>query len=382
MKILFKISLFAAAMFAFAACQPTDPTLIGFKADMDSIYSVKVNTQLSFSISVDVTNPKGNTSFTADNPEWLTLTSSENTATFTGTPTKVGSYDFLLTATNNKETVTKKIVVAVTLGEVARTILLEKFTGDQCVYCPWGAEDIDAGIQGNEDRVILVAHHVGYNEDKYTIAASRPLKFFYGSGGTYAPAAMIDRTVLRGSVPVMETQYVTKSRINAELAKPSYVKIDLQTTYDVATKELKVDVSGMLGNSYPNAKLNVYIIQEGLTGNQVGPVDADGNYVTQEQWAAGTTAYNGTLQNYNHAHALRATLTGDWGDALGTEIGEFSKSYTYTMPDNIKGVQNVNIPTDVNNMYVVAFVADYISNAAENRSKSIVHNAIIKKIIE
>jgi len=380
-----KIFFFAAAILTFAACEPTVlKTTIGFsKTNSDSVYYVKINTELIFSISVDVENPVGNTTFEAEIPEWLALKSSENTATFTGTPTEIGLYSFLLTATNNKETVTQEIVVIATTDKVeAKTILLEKFTGDRCVYCPWGAEDVAEGIEGNENRVIIVAHHVGFNEDKYTVAASRPLTFFYGSGGTYAPAAMIDRTVIKGKVPVMGTGDVTKSRIITQLNKPSYVKIDFETTYNDVTKELKVDVSGVLGNYYPNAKLNIYIIQEGLTGDQVGPVDAEENYVTYSQYVSGTQAYSGTLKNYPHNHALRTTLSGTWGDALDVQIGKFSKSYTYIMPDDIKGVQNINIPTDIDNMYVVVFVADYISSVAENRSKSEVHNAVIKKIVQ
>jgi len=386
MKNLTKTLFFAAIILAFAACEPTNlpETTIGFsQTNTDSIVYVKVNAELNFSVSVDVTNPVGNTTFEAEMPEWLTLTSSGNTATFKGTPTEIGLYSFLLTATNNNETATQKVVIAATTATTeARTILLEKFTGDQCVYCPWGADEITAGIEGNENRVIIVAHHVGFNEDKYTIAASRPLRFFYGSGGTYAPAAMLDRTIIRGTIPVMGTSYVTKPRINTQLNKPSYVKIDIETTYNAATKELRVDVSGILGNYYPNAKLNVYIIQEGLTGNQIGVVDAEGNYVTAAQYNSGTPAQSGTIQNYPHDHALRATLSGNWGDAFDVQIGEFSKSYTYTMPDNIRGVQNIDIPTDINNMYVVVFVADYITNTNENLGKSEVHNAAIKKIIE
>ena len=384
MKNFTKTLFFAAAILFFAACEPTNviETQISFnQTDTDSIY-VQIYTELNFSVSVNIENAVGSTSFTVETPEWLTLTSEENTATFTGTPTEVGVYSFSLTATNNDNASTKEIIIVVTQKAEARIVLLEKFTGDQCVYCPWGADDIAAGIQGNEDKVIIVAHHVGYNEDKYTILESRPLRFFYGSGSTYAPAAMLNRSIVRGSVPVMGTEYVTSSRINAQLNKPSYVKVDFTTTYNAATKELKVDVSGILGNLYPNAKLNVYIIQEGLTGNQTGPVDAGGNYVSYAQYVSGTPTYTGTIQNYPHSHALRAVLSDTWGDALDVQVGEFSKSYTYIIPDNIRGVKNIDVPTDVDNMYVVVFVADYIKNTTENLGKSEVHNAAIKKILE
>ena len=52
------------------------------------------------------------------------------------------------------------------------------------------------------------------------------------------------------------------------------------------------------------------------------------------------------------------------------------------MPTSIKGVQNVDIPVDINNMYVVAFVADYIGTSSANLTKSTVYNAAIKKVVE
>ena len=358
---------------------------------VEETVTVQVNTELDFSLEVTVSNPIGATVFTAENlPSWATLTSNGNVATIKGTPTEVNVHSVTLKATNNNNVAEQKINIIVISASVARTLLLEKFTGDQCVYCPWGADWVETAIEGNESRVIEVAHHVGYNEDRYTITQSKPLTFLFGSNGTYAPACMIDRRIISdvkeddGPVfcPVGKTKF-NKNLINKQLEIPSYVTINLNTTYNPATRELSVEVTGVLGKFYPNAKLNVYIIQEGLTSKQTAPVDASGNYVTYKQYQSGTSPKNGSIADYPHKHALRAVLTETaWGDALGVEIGSYSKSYTYTLPESIKGTKNIEIPTDADNMYVVAFVADYIKNTTENLGKSEVHNAAIKKFGE
>ncbi|MDR0828667.1 MAG: Omp28-related outer membrane protein [Prevotellaceae bacterium] len=274
---------------------------------------------------------------------------------------------------------------------VQRTILIEEFTGDQCVYCPWGADAISASIEGNENKAIVVCHHVGYNEDKYTISKSRPLTFFYG-GTTFAPACMIDRTIIpevddEDVSPVFFPSYLPQPKLKASIINkmievPSYVTVNIKHSFNAATRELIVDISGELRQDYPNARINVYIIQEELVGQQVGPVNqTTGEYVPSQN--ASSTTVGGTIQNYSHKHVVRAALAETaWGDILDVTKGKYSKSYAYEIPTSIKGVKGVEIPADVSQMYIVAFVADYIKNSKDNLDKSKVHNAAIKKIVE
>ena len=260
---------------------------------------------------------------------------------------------------------------------VERTVLIEQFTGQSCGNCPWGSESIRNVIEDNA-RVIHIYHHVGYYEDQLTISKSKPLTYFYGTSSTYAPAVMMNRKIISGSVPVMGINKLTTARLNTQLENPSYVKIDLKTTYDAATKELTVDVSGELRREYPNAKLNVYVIQDNIIAKQYALVDETGKLVTMQDYQTGN--YTGKVDGdwyaeYNHRNTLRAVLTPNWGDAFEIEKGKFSNTYTYKIPAKITGFD-----TDVDNMYVVAFVADYIDSKKENIGKCEVHNATIKKI--
>ena len=51
-------------------------------------------------------------------------------------------------------------------------VLLEYFTGQECIYCPEGLEYVLKNIKGMEDKVAFVAHHVGFYEDDFTIKES------------------------------------------------------------------------------------------------------------------------------------------------------------------------------------------------------------------
>ena len=59
---------------------------------------------------------------------------------------------------------------------VDRTILIEKFTGQDCGFCPGGEQSIQAAIKGHEDRVARIDHHAGY----YPGAEPLLLKLIYG----------------------------------------------------------------------------------------------------------------------------------------------------------------------------------------------------------
>jgi len=246
-----------------------------------------------------------------------------------------------------------------------RTLLFEQFTGDQCGYCPQGATAMHNSVVGNESRVAIVAHHVGYNEDRFTIVESRAMTWFYGGGGTYAPAMMIDRRI----IPQIDTKTpvfnpisdANKALTNSQLSIPAFVSVNLNVQYNQAARELQIDVNGEFLVSYPNAKLNVLLVQD----NIIAPQASGGN-------------------NYKHMHVIRAFIsTPTWGDDIpNAEGATYSKTYNYTIPASISGVKGIEIDCVPEDMYIVAFVADRISSTSANLGKSEVRNAALKKIIE
>ena len=227
-------------------------------------------------------------------------------------------------------------------------ILLEDFTATWCGPCFVGMKNIHKQMEGFGDKVILVCHHLS---DDFAIQHSRTLSDFYGVEGI--PSSMIDRTkgVVKQEV-IFHPGYLTKAILDKRLAQPKPVTISLTTSYDEGSKDIKIKVEGELLQSLPKAKLNVYLVQDGIVYKQAGGGD-----------------------NYVHRNALRAVLSeGTWGDALGVSQGKYSKEYTYKLPDKIG-----KFATDPAKMYIVAFVADAVNTSGDN-TKNIVHNSVIKAI--
>ena len=233
-------------------------------------------------------------------------------------------------------------------------ILLEDFTGTWCGPCYSGMKNIHKQMEGFGDKVILVCHHLnGYVKDDFAIQHSRTLSDFYGVEGI--PASMIDRTKgVEGEKVTFHPEYLTKAILEKMLTQPKSVTISLTTSYDEGSKDIKIKVEGELLQSFPKAKLNVYLIQDDIVAYQ-----------------------NGGGNKYVHHNALRAVISqGTWGDALGVSQGKYSKEYTYKLPEKIG-----KFATDPAKMYIVAFVADAVNvNKGDDNTKNVVHNAAIKGI--
>ena len=225
-------------------------------------------------------------------------------------------------------------------------ILLEDFTGTWCGPCYSGMKNIHKQMEGFGDKVILVCQHLS---DDFAIQHSRTLSDFYGVEGI--PSSMLDRTKgVVGKNVIFHPGYLTKAILEKKLAEPTYVTINLTTSYNEATKEIKVKVEGELFIDYPKARLNVYLVQDGIVYKQAGGGD-----------------------NYVHRNALRDVISKDtWGDAITQD--KYTKEYTYKLPEKIG-----KFTTDPAKMYIVAFVADAVNTIGDN-TKNIVHNSVIKAI--
>lgn len=230
-----------------------------------------------------------------------------------------------------------------------RTILLEQFTGQACVYCPGGATSVKTAIAGlsaaDQNRVIWVAHHAGYLDDTFTITGNKTIATYFGVNS--APSCMIDRTAFDSSLGlVFHPGYLTTSSLQTMLAMPAFAEVNIAHTYDTLTRELNVTVSGE--SALTTAKLTVLLIQSGITASQ--------------------STTTGTNASYVHNNAPRVFLTSALGDAVEYADGSYSKSFTYTIPDNVGN--HACIPAD---MEIVAFLSEYgttktacpVSNAAK-----------------
>ncbi len=226
-------------------------------------------------------------------------------------------------------------------------VIIEDFTADWCGPCYEGMKNITKVLKNFDDRVMLVCHH---HNDDFAISESAVLKAAYDITGI--PDCMVNRTKVFGPTIPFHPLDLSATILKKQLEAATSVHIGMSTSYDESTKELKIEVKGKLLSELPKARLNVYLVQDSIIAPQAG---------------------GGS--NYAHRNALRKVLSagGAWGEALGVSVGNFSKTYTYTMPDKIG-----DFATKPDKMYVVAFVTEHHSTI--DMKNNVVHNTIIKKI--
>lgn len=193
--------------------------------------------------------------------------------------TETTVYTFGISAINGvAQEAVSNIVEAVQVYDPSQTtprkILIEKFTGQACGYCPGGGKSIDAAIKGMEDRVVRIDHHYGYGEDIFTIQPTREIGGFFGVRG--APNCMVDRTIQEerkswpeGNGIYWHPGYMTSDLIANEIARPAFISVVIdEPQFDIATRELTVRVSGKALKDLSGAKLNVVITQSGYEAYQ------------------------------------------------------------------------------------------------------------------
>jgi len=274
----------------------------------------------------------GDYTFTATTPINLNTTGAHTIAVTISDPNGVADV-------TDDNTMSATVVAYDATLAVSRTSLLEHFTTAQCPNCPSGHDRVHAALQGHND-VIWVCHHAGYYTDVMTTSDDENLCWFFNSavnGGTYAPAAMLDRThfdFCDDESPVFFPGSDVATSIATALAQPCFANIAINNVnYNEATRELTCTVAGDLtmDMGLTNPRISLYLVQDSIIASQSG---------------AGS--------NYQHDNVHRAAISNVWGDAFtGTT---FSKDYTYTLPTTLGNGNKTVKPWQCR---LVAFVSNY-----------------------
>jgi hypothetical protein len=136
-----------------------------------------------------------------------------------------------------------------------------------------------------------------------------------------------------------------RAAFEASTNTPSIVSIELSNlNYEPQSRQLTVTVSGTFLKDYTGATphITLWATEDGIIASQ-----AD--------------AYQGTQQNYEHNHVLRALVNGIWGEENGitttTAGSTFSRTFTYTLPNHIKA----------NKCRLAAFVNEFGTGASNRK---------------
>lgn len=220
-----------------------------------------------------------------------------------------------------------------------------------------------------EGQYVEVYHHAGYKDDNFTTREDDEYTWFYNSGGnTYAPGGMANRHPALPSLTsavVMSNDYGgVLSIVNSAMQMAPYVGINMQNTYDSASRRgtVSIDLTCYEEPSDLEHRLNVWLVQDSIMRYQNG---------------------SGVVM---HNNAFRMSLTGTWGDVVALNEGDTQTlTFDYVLPEAIIGeyaanfmsgsgiadVDDKNIYAIANHMRIVAFVAD----SSENALKCTVWNA-------
>ena len=233
-------------------------------------------------------------------------------------------------------------------SDMEKRILLEGFTGQGCSNCPAGHRVVEGVLEETAESIVEVFHHAGYQPDSFTMTEDGEYCRFYNDGTYFAPALMVNR-MLNSDLGTLGPIFGVSDKnlegtIDKAAAIQPYVSVGIENKFDNETRELKSTVKV---HTYvmPDADintLNVFVVQDSVIAMQSSGGD-----------------------RYVHRYAFRGALTSAWGLSVTLEEGkDYIREFTYTLPDAIKSTyeNKYSIPTDLNNMYLVAFVSSYSSD--------------------
>ena len=201
-----------------------------------------------------------------------------------------------------------------------RKFLIEHFTDESCKYCPDGMYCIVNYTKTSTTPHIWVSHH---DVDDYNIPESTKLKMANGVSGT--PNIALNRTKITGTSIAFHPVYLEEEGmaelIESKCDTTTEASVLIHHTYDAATRNLNITVSGQVANAEVTEYLLTVLIKEnGLIGKQ-----AD----THLSWKLAG------YKEFLHPCIVRDLLCADaLGDKVAVENQTYSATYTFTMPEN------------------------------------------------
>jgi hypothetical protein len=214
-----------------------------------------------------------------------------------------------------KKLLTIFFILATTVA-VAQTpqkkILMEKISSAGCGGCGYGDYIIDSLMQLNSNVIPVVIHwHNATHIDSLTSPDGDSILADYLA---ISPSAMFDRKKY-SDLNWIATSFLDdwQYRIDERSLDPVAVNVDGVTSYNPATRELTVDVSGeFLITTAGDIRVNAYITENHLVGSGPG-WDQDNSFHT---WPGHPMEGMGhPMTNYHHNHVVRKMMGGHFGAA-------------------------------------------------------------------
>jgi hypothetical protein len=209
-------------------------------------------------------------------------------------------------------------------GQFTRRVLIEDFTGTWCGNCTRVVMGVE-NVYQQTNRAVVVAVHNG--NDPYHYNGIEPLRaqIYPDSPDFPLPTAMLNRTNTWTFPEPSNTQQVLDLTGNN-------CGLGIALNPVVANGSIDLDVKVKFATDYTDLRLVVYVLENNLSYYQI-------NYLSTFQEG------QNPIQNYDHDHVLRASLTNILGDEIveNTTSGSLIvKNFTVPLPTNISNPENLS----------------------------------------
>lgn len=222
--------------------------------------------------------------------------------------------------------------------EMKKNVLVEDFTGQNCVNCPTAAAMLHTLMSTSMgEHIIAVSIHGGAMSlscEKQVQGLATALGEEYNThwGVTAWPSGMIDR---KGGLK----DYTSWTSAIAECGtQEPKISLGVNVSYNADSRKLEVKATSTENENgaLSGSKLTVWLTESNITAMQMLP--------------------SGTRDmSYVHSHVLRDALTEAYGNDFGSK--EWTKTYEIPMGYG-KAASNEKYYCKPENMAVVAFVTD------------------------
>lgn len=217
--------------------------------------------------------------------------------------------------------------------DAQRTVLLEDFTGQNCVNCPAAHDIIDKLVGQYGDKLIPVSIHAG--GFGISVESTRYTGLMTPEGDTYNDAWGISEwpkgLVNRHGGPSNAADWATAVR--TEIARPTTLAIDIEAGLNADETEVTATVT-LKPMDNINGKLQVWILEDGIVAFQKDDE-------------------RGRIPDYVHNHVYRASVNGVGGEPVVLQ-SMIHKTLTFSIPVR----DNEHEHWNAHNLSVVAFVYD------------------------
>lgn len=224
-----------------------------------------------------------------------------------------------------------------TINPEDKVVLIEEFTGVQCVNCPAGSAEIENLLAIHGKRMVAVSIHAGFFAEKFDNSnfdfktqETENVQSFLGEPEGY-PSAVVDRKIFSGEPDLQVSQQSWAGYIAQQLQQKSPINMKVQNTFNASSRQLTaaIEVISTEDLSNQDLALTAYITENNITDPQLTPA--------------------GVKNDYKHKHVLRKVLGPFSGESIKNSWPKGQvRTYTYsfTLPATWKS----------ENCYVVAFV--------------------------